>query len=202
MENIDIDLGILEKYNLSPNELFVLRILLITQESENKQILFRFVSIPEKDRGDFRNVLLSLQEKGLILKSYKIPEKGEVFYPEEVPFNKNFIKNFHRDSLELGEELRSVYPRFGYINGNAVNLLGVAKKFDSIEDFCRAYGKAIKWNPEKHKEILDLITWAKDNTNALNQSIASFVINHSWEDLEALKAGNVANINFDAVTLI
>lgn len=165
-------------------------------------MMFRFFAVPERDRGDFRTVLLSLQEKGIILKSYKIPEKGEAFHPEEVPFNKTFIKNFHRDSLELGEELRNEYPRFGYINGNAVNLLGVAKKFDSIEDFCRAYGKAIRWNPEKHTEILNLVKWAKENTSSLNQSIASFVINHSWEDLAALKAGDIANINYDAVTLI
>lgn len=198
----DIDLGIIEKYHISPNELFVLRTLLITQENENNQIMFRFLRIPEHDRGDFRNILISLQNKGIINKSYNIPQKGEEFKPEEIPINKNLIRYFHKDSFDMGLELFEEYPQFGSINGEAIALRGVAKKFDSLEDFYRFYGKSIRWNPDTHKEIIELVRWAKEQATIINQSIASFVINQGWNDLKALKNGEGTNYNFDTVKLL
>lgn len=198
----DIDLGIIEKYHISPNELFVLRTLLITQENENNQIMFRFLRIPEHDRGDFRNILISLQNKGIINKSYNIPQKGEEFKPEEIPINKNLIRYFHKDSFDMGLELFEEYPQFGSINGEAIALRGVAKKFDSLEDFYRFYGKSIRWNPDTHKEIIELVRWAKEQATIINQSIASFVINQGWNDLRALKNGEGTNYNFDTVKLL
>ena len=198
----DIDLGIIEKYHISPNELFVLRTLLITQENENNQIMFRFLRIPEHDRGDFRNILISLQNKGIINKSYNIPQKGEEFKPEEIPINKSLIRYFHKDSFDMGLELFEEYPQFGSINGEAIALRGVAKKFDSLEDFYRFYGKSIRWNPDTHKEIIELVRWAKEQATIINQSIASFVINQGWNDLRALKNGEGTNYNFDTVKLL
>ena len=80
--NIEEELNIMEKYKLSPNELFTIRVLLLAKEEYNEEYLFRFLSIPEPMRGDLRSTLVSLQDKGIILKSYKIPNKGEQFYPE------------------------------------------------------------------------------------------------------------------------
>ncbi len=78
-------------------------------------------------------------------------------------------------------------------------LRGVTKKFNSLEDCYRAYGKAINWNPEKHKEILELIDWAKNYTNFIQFSLASFVVDRHWETLEALRDGKISNINFDTI---
>ena len=69
-------MGILNKYHLNPNELFVIRILTLAQE-EDDSYLYKYFTIPEEDRGDFREILVSLQNKGIILKSYKIPAKGQ-----------------------------------------------------------------------------------------------------------------------------
>ena len=107
--NIEEELNIMEKYKLSPNELFTIRVLLLAKEEYNEEYLFRFLSIPEPMRGDLRSTLVSLQDKGIILKSYKIPNKGEQFYPEEVEFNKAFLKNFFRASYEMGFEIYSPY---------------------------------------------------------------------------------------------
>ena len=198
---IDVELGILNKYHLNPNELFVIRVLLLAAE-EDDSYLYRYLTIPEEDRGNFRDVLVKLQDKGIILKSYKIPAKGESFNPVEIPFNKTFIKGFYKESFEMGQELYEAYPMFGNINGATVSLRGISKKFDSPEDFYRAYGKAINWNPETHAKILELVEWAKNNTQFIQFSLASFVIDRRWNELEALRNGDIANINFNAVKML
>ena len=37
---------------------------------------------------------MGLRDKSIINKSYTIPEKGEVFNPNDVDFNKTVIKSF------------------------------------------------------------------------------------------------------------
>ena len=44
---IDNELAILEKYQISPNELFTIRILLLAKEEYNPEYVFRFLAIPE-----------------------------------------------------------------------------------------------------------------------------------------------------------
>lgn len=100
----------------------------------------------------------------------------------------------------MGKELFEEYPQFGYIQGNMVPLRTVAKKFDSLEDAYNKYGKAINHNYEVHKKIIELVKWAKEN-NILNMSLASFIVNNSWVDLEALKDGD-SGINYESVRLL
>jgi hypothetical protein len=45
---------------------------------------------------------------------------------------------------------------------------------------------------------MELVSWAKDN-NLLVTTLANFVIDHKWEELEALRNGEIANIDFNAV---
>ena len=101
----------------------------------------------------------------------------------------------------MGKELFDVYPQFGNIGGCMVPLRSVAKKFDSLEDCYFKYGKTIKWKDELHIKIIDLVKWGKDN-NIINQSLASFVVNQAWIDLEALKNGDSGNINYDNIKLL
>ena len=201
MTTIDEDMGIMIKHHLCPNELFVIRILMLAKE-EDDSYLYRYFSLPEYIRGDFRETLISIQNKGIINKSYKIPVKGASFDPTAVEFNKNFVKAFCKESFEMGKELFDTYPMFGNINGCVTSIRGVSKKFNSLEDFYRAYGKAINWNPETHQKIIDLVKWAKDNTQFIQFSLASFVVDHRWEELEALKNGDLANVNYDAIKML
>lgn len=101
----------------------------------------------------------------------------------------------------MGKELFEAYPQFGIIGTSTVPLRTVAKKFDSLEEAYFRYGKSIKWNEEKHNQIIELVRWAKDN-NIINCSLASFIVNQGWIDLEALKKGDGANVNFDAIKLV
>ena len=89
---------------------------------------------------------------------------------------------------------------FTNIEGKVVGLRGISKKFDSLEDFYRFYGKAIKWDPKIHQRIIDLLNWEQNNNiGYINFSIASFVIEHKWEELEALKDGKIVNTNFETL---
>lgn len=183
------------------NELFTAELVIMKQEGYDNYIE-RYAGLPPEIRGDFRTILRSLQNKGIILKSCKIPEKGKPLSLFDIKFNQNFLNFFHRNAGDLGKELWETYPMFGNINGCTVSLRGITKKFNTLEDFFRAYGKEIRWNQALHKEIMDLIIWAKENTQYINTNISSFVIEHKWEELKKLKDGEIGNINYDAVKIL
>lgn len=198
---LEEEICLLDKYGLTPNELLVVRVLLILQDN-NEEELFQNLMVTLKHINlPLREVLVQLQKKEVILKSFKIPNSGEKFDPYSIPINKNFIKTLYKSSFEMGKELFDSYPQFGSINGNVVPLRTVAKHFDSLEQAYFKYGKAIGFNPEKHEVIIELTKWAKDN-NILNCSLSSYIINNGWLDLQAMKDGNTANFNVDAIKLI
>ena len=53
-------------------------------------------------------------------------------------------------------------------------------------------------NPEKHEKIIELVKWGKEK-NLIVTTLCNFVIDHKWEELEALKDGEIANIDFNAI---
>jgi len=194
------DLCLLERYKITPNELMFIRSLLLLQEDSNSELFKRYFNILRDCNINIRDLIISLQEKGVINKSYKIPSIGLQLDPYEIPMNKTFTKTIFKASFIIGKELFEVYPQFATINGNLVGIRTIAKKFDSLEDAYFRYGKEIKWNPEKHSQIIELIKWSKEH-NLLNCSLASFIINNGWNDLEALKNGE-GNINYDNVRIL
>ena len=195
------EISILSKYKITSNELMFIRSLLILQDEQDESIFQSYIESLHDCGIGVREVILSLQEKGIVLKSYKCPKAGESFNPYDIPFNKNFIKNIYKCSFEIGKELFEEYPQFGSINGAVVPLRSVARKFDSLEDCYFRYGRSIRWNAETHNHIIELVRWGKEN-NIINQSLANFVINHAWVDLEALKNGDTVNINYETVKLL
>lgn len=187
--NIDEEITILEKYKITPTELFVIKAINTYIEDYSENYLQRYLKIDTKYVGSFIDILKSLQDKGIILKSYKIVS-GMKLVPEEIPFNKNFLKTLYKSSFEMGKELKEHYPRFRNINGCLTSMLGVSKKFNSLEDAYRTYGKKIHWNEELHKKIIDLLDWEATTDNGIiNYSLATFIVDEKWEDLEALKNG-------------
>lgn len=199
MHNIDEQLVLMEKYRITSDELLFLTVLLLLQDGEGDYtFISQYLSLPTDCRNGIRESLISLQNKEIITKAYKVPNVGEKFIPEDVTINKNFVKNFYRCSFDMGKELFEAYPMFGIINGEPVGIRSVSKKFDSLEDFYRYYGKTISWKPEKHEYIMELVKWAKEK-NLLVTTLANFVIDHKWEELEALRSGEIANIDFNAV---
>lgn len=199
--NLEEEIAVLNKYRITPNELLFIQTLLLLQDEENEDLFQSYIESLRSCDIHLREVLLELQRKGVILKQFKIPNEGESFDPYSIPLNKNFVKNIYRCSFEMGKELFEIYPQFGTINGSVIPLRGVSKKFDSLEDAYFRYGKSIRWNSEKHDHIIELVSWAKEH-NILNCSLASFIVNNGWLDLEALKNGDNSNINFDTIKLL
>lgn len=196
--SLEEEISLITRYNITPNELLVVRVLLMYQEEDQTELLSDLLTALKDTGLDFREILTELQNKEIILKSYRIPAKGSKFEPLDIPINKNFIKNIYKCSFELGKELFEVYPQFGLIQGNSVPLRSVSRHFDSLEKCFFKYGKAIGFNQDRHKEIIELVKWANDN-NLINCALSSFVINQGWLDLKAMKEGDIDNFNRDAI---
>ena len=190
--SLERELDLMTKYSITAEELFVILLIFNAQEG-HKEFLLRYFTegTPEKD---LREILLSLQNKGIITKSYKIPEKGSYFNPEDVTFNKTVLNQFIQHSQDYGMELFMAYPTTTFINGKEFSLRNISKNFHSLDEFCWAYGRAIKFNYDKHKEILDLLEWGKEN-NLINSGICDFVISMKWIELAQLKDENEHTLN-------
>ena len=109
MKNLELKQQILfcEKYKLDANQLLLLEIILIAQEGDDAEIVQLYFQ--SKAKGSLLNNLIKLQEVGVILKSYKMPGKGERLDLNTIPINKNLVKDFYKCSFELGKELFEVY---------------------------------------------------------------------------------------------
>lgn len=146
-------------------------------------------------RGSTIDLLQGLQDAGVILKTYKIPEKGQKFDIFAVPINKNLVKDYHKSSFEMGEELFKTYPLSTVVNGIEYKLRRISKKFDSLEDAYRAYGKAIRWKPETHARVIELVEQGKENGYQFT-NLGDFIVDNDWLNMEAIsKDGVMMNSN-------
>lgn len=199
--NLDDEIQILNKYRLTCDELMFVRVILIFQNDGDEELFKNYYLAIKNTNINIRDLLVSLINKGVILKSYKIPAPGTALNAIEIPFNKNFLKNLYKSSFEMGKELFEVYPQFTTINNAVVPLRSVSKKFDSLEDAYFRYGKTIKWNPEVHNEIIELVKWSKEH-DILKTTFANFIVDNGWLNLKGIKDGEVVNVNYDAIKMI
>lgn len=192
--NLEEQVVLLEKYNINSDELLFITVILLIQEGDDNPYINLYFSLPATCRGGIRDLLTSLQQKQVITKEYKIPPSGSKFIPEDVTFNKNFTKNFYKASFWIGKELFENYPISTIVNGIEYKLRRVSKKFDSLEDAYKAYGKAISWKPEVHQNILQLIEWGKEN-NYQFTTLDSFIVDNDWLNIAAMKDNSVLDSN-------
>ena len=190
--SLEREIDFMNKYGLTADELFLMRLIFLAQEDRD---LYLNKYFRENSLGySITDLLKSLQTKEIINKSYKIPEKGTVFNPKDVEFNKQVLKGFLQHSEDLGMELFESYPVSTVINGKTFSLRNIAKFYKSFDDFCFAYGKEIKFDPERHKYIMDLLEWAKEN-NLIHSGLGDFIISRKWLDLEEMKDGEMGTFN-------
>lgn len=194
--NLDNELCLLERYKLTPTELFTIQVILLAKEEGEYEWLQRYAQIQK-----LRPIIESLQEKGIILKSYKIPKEGEKLIVEDILFNQNFQKQYFRASFEMGKELFETYPQFLTINGVCYNARRISKKFDSLEQAFAKYAKAIKYKDNIHQQVIDNIKWGIDNGYNFT-TLDDFIADNSWIALEAYRNGNGININTEAIKMI
>jgi len=199
--SIDNELAVMEKYNISPNELFLLKTILLALEEGEKKYLGEFLKITKNLKESFRNILVSLQEKGIILKSYKIPKEGEQLKIEDIELNKNVVKTMFKASFDMGKELFDSYPTTTVVNGCVYKLRRVSKKYDSLEDAFKAYGKYIRWNQETHKQVIELIKWGIENGYSFT-TLDSFIVDMDWLNIAAIKNGELSNVNVETTRMI
>ena len=196
MLTLENELCLLEKYKLTPTELFTIKLILLAKEDGEYKWLQKYVQIIK-----LRDILVSLQEKGIILKSWKLPKEGQQLIVEDITFNQNFQKQYFRASFEMGEELFNVYPQSTIVNGQIYNLKRVSRKFDSLEDAFAKYAKYIHNNPDIHQEVIELVKWGIDNGYNFT-TLDSFIVDNSWIAIKAMKEGNGINVNTEAIKMI
>lgn len=189
---LDDEFVLFEKYSVSPNELFFLKMLFLAQEEDEREPIYRYFQLPEQSRGSIIDILISLKEKKIILSTYKIPNKGDKFDPLDVPLSKNFQNAFGKASYDLGKDLYDHYPKSTVVNNIEYKLRRVSKKFDSLEDAFRAYGKYIRWSKATHKHVIELVEWGKDH-NYQFTTLGDFIVDNDWLNIESLTEDGILN---------
>lgn len=197
IESIDKELDLMIKYNLSAEEMLLIKYIFIGQEGNLSYLSKYFTEVSNKT--PIRSILLNLQNNGIINKSYTIPEQGTKFNPLDIEFNKTFIKSYLQHSGDLGMELFMNYPAFVMINGKQFSLKNVSKLYRSVDEFSFAYGKAIGFNKDKHNKILEILQWAKEH-NLISYGICEFLASMKWLELNELK--DKGNYSFNTSELL
>ena len=172
----------MSEYNLTAEELLLVYVTYIAREENGNNITYfnKWFNNGGKDR--LRDLFNSLKSKGVILKSYNTDN----YICNDIEFNKNFLKRFFKESCIMGQELFDNYPKVIEINGKIIPLRDPTKKFNSLDEFYFWYSSQIGHNPDKHKEVMDILKWGIDN-NYINFTLTNFVGNHQWEMLQELK---------------
>lgn len=177
---------------LSPTELFIIRLLFLSAAGAEKYLI-NYVSNTSNGKDVLKNTLINLKEKKIINSTFKVPEKGEALKVKEIPFNKNFIKKYIRESHELGKEFFEAYPPFININGKLCSIKNFTKaNLFSMDDFCNFYAKSIKNAKVTHEKVMETLEYAKEH-NLINYSIIEFLASQKYHEIEYIR--NSGDIN-------
>jgi len=177
---------------LTPTELFIVRLLFLAIDGDSS-FLINYISNTTDGKQLLRAVLTSLLSKKVINSTFKIPEEGETLNFNNIPFNKNFIKMYVRESNEIGKEFFDAYPPFININGKLCSIKNFTKAgLYSFDDFCLFYAKQLKNNSVTHERVMDALEFGKDN-NLINYTILEFISSKKYEEIEYIR--NSGNVN-------
>ncbi len=177
---------------LTPSELFILRLLFLAQDGD-LSLINNYISNADNGKEVFKVVLKSLQNKGIILASFKMPKEGETLKFTDIPINKNFVKKFIKESNQIGKEFFDAYPPFIYINGKMASIKNITKAgLFSIDEFCFFYGRQLKLSSVKHERVMEALEYGKEH-NLINYSILEFIASQKWNEIEYIRnSGEVA----------
>lgn len=187
------ELEIYKYSNLTPSELFILRLLFIAIDGDSSH-LTDYLSNVSNGKDLFLKVLESLQQKGVINNDFTLPSKGGELKFNKIPLNKNFLKKYIRESHQLGKELFEKYPPFMNINGRLVSIKNFTKaSLFSLDDFCIYYAKQLKYSKITHDRVMEALDFAIEN-NLIRYSILEFISSQKWLEIEYIRdSGEVNN---------
>ena len=193
--SINEEIQIYINSGLTPTELFIVRLLFLAVDGDAKPLI-NYLSNTIDSKKLFRSVLESLQQKKVINAAFKVPSEGESLNFKNIPFNKNFLKMYVRESHEIGKEFFDAYPPFINIGGKLCSIKNFTKaNLFSLEDFCVYYAKSIKNSGVEHERIMAALSFAKEN-NLINYSILEFISSCKYLEIEYLRdSGNFNGYN-------
>ena len=170
-------------YKLTESELMLVYLTFLAQDEQGGHTEYFVKWLSNGGQERLRSLFESLKEKGIIKKSYN----PESYIPNEIEFNKTFLKSWAKNTGEMGQELFETYPAFVQSsNGKLLPLRNISKRFCSLEEFFFHYSTLIGHSAEKHAEIIELLKWGKENGH-VNYSILEFVISRKWTELKELR---------------
>lgn len=181
--------------SLTPTELFILRLLFLAIDGD-QQYLINYLSNIPNGKQLLRQVLSSLLEKKIINSTFKMPQEGESLNFKNIPFNKNFLKMYIRESNEMGKEFFDAYPPFININGKLCSIKNFTKAgLFSFEDFCIFYAKQLKNAAVTHERVMEALRFGVEK-NLINYTLIEFLASKKWEEIEYIRnSGNVNGYN-------
>lgn len=193
--SLEEEINIYIHSNMTPTELFLLRLTFLAIDGD-AEYLINYLSNTSNGKKVYRQTLRNLVEKKVINSTFKVPEEGESLNFKNIPFNKNFIKSYIRESNELGKEFFEEYPKFININGKMCSIRNFTKaNLFSLVDFCRYYTKEIKSSGVKHERVMEALRFGKEH-NLVNYSIIEFIASRKWEEIEHIRdSGDVNGYN-------
>lgn len=193
--SLNEEINLLIDSGLTSTELFILRLLYLAVDGD-KSFLLNYVSNTSNGKQVLKSVLQSLLDKKVINNTFNLPKEGETLNIKNIPFNKNFIKKYIRESNELGKEFFDAYPPFININGKLCSIKNFTKaNLFSFEDFCIFYSKAIKNASVTHERVMQALDFGKAN-NLISYSIIEFIASMKWQEIEFIQnSGNVNGYN-------
>ena len=98
--SIDDDISFQEKYQITPNELFILKILLLLQEdAQDIEYFQRFIQVPA-NKEILRSSLQSLQNKSLILNT--------INFIKEINFSKLHVFPYSKRDNTVAAKLNNI----------------------------------------------------------------------------------------------
>lgn len=182
---LDTILNIMTKYQLTADEVLLIYLTFIAQTENGNPEEHRIYFKKWYDGGGnkrLKSLFNSLKDKGIIKKNYN----PNCYDHDEIEFNQNFIKQYFKLTGELGQELMDAYPTTLYLNGKIVSLKNISKKFRDLQEFYFWYASTIGHSISKHREVLEILEWAKMN-DLIHIPIIEFVASCKWNEFEEMK---------------
>lgn len=176
------DLQIMQTYNITAEELFIIKLLFLAQEDNGRETYILDYFLKCKHSRLPLEILRSFVDKNILL-SNGIPNAGDKFVADNIRFTNQFLKDWFLYSHSAGKELMEKYPNYMVMyNGELLPAKNITKTYSSLEAMFASYSKAIRHSKKLHEKVIFLLEWAKEN-NLIKYGIAEFVASRKWESL-------------------
>lgn len=201
---IEEDLQIIQTYDISAEQLFLVKLLFLAQENNGRQNAIIDYFVKCKHSSIPLETLQILGEKDILIKT-SIPKKGDKFIADNIHFCKKFLNDWFVYAHEAGKELMDKYPNYmKTAYGELLPAKNITKVYISLEAMFNAYGKGIRHSKNNHLKVMNLLEWSEEH-NLIKFGIAEFVASKKWESLEQdyiMNTQGVFEQNYDNKTVV